>query len=1096
MIKKRTKISIIVILSVCLGLSAACKETKTIDKPIENNIPPINYEGNMLLNGFDTINDMYKISQLYTWSYSPLGKLSIVNKDNFIPKKTVEDSPQNAIDDVIAKINNLPSVETVTIDNKEEVNSARKAYGSLTDGAKRQITNISKLKALESSEALANKYSLTDLTANSYYTHNLAEGFTGANDWTGFGANLVNSKKGTVIFTFKGMNADIDGAFYMTLFQDGSKDEGQASDGIAVWVRTNVKTLFFQNTTGGSIAFVEGKSIETNKTYTTFYSYEVADDYSKITINIKIVSENDEIIVDGSQDITNISLASFGSKTVEQWLTDSTSDHNTFFISTGNSAKMDVKSLWKIGPSPSDFLDAVEEEVDPHNPSDLAPRQGEGALRVEYKQGPFQEILARFKTSDLPELPVNKIGGFSVQIYNDSASIKKVALSVMKEKNIVLSLDNGEFNLAPYAWTTCNVTFDPIIIDYFQDEIIGVNINFRSKIDSVYYIDDLNISFNKVYTEDIKKAMKNVESIKADIDKLEKITLDSKEILESIYARYDLLPNAYKFTVDNIAILNESISTYFSLLKKTQEASGNYTSIYVEELLGLSQIDSLQGGIFEYTTDEHLEGEQGSLKLTFDESDSWAYLHINPIVASGFDELHIWVKVDTNNATKYAFYPNWKTVNSAFVNGVPTTIASNYVIPNSGEWIELVYKQQFTLSEFNILSLDITTGDQLKASTGSIYIGKVLAISNSSNVVTMIETLANYENGYTAEQKAVVANTRTAYNNLSSVSKLNISNYSKLVEIEAKIWEEGLADLPANVEEITVWNAEYKTIIDNLKLSFNTLDTDVKKKAQTAFDLLEVYETKLMEFRVDYIQSLLNSLILKTDGSYNISELNAIKLATVQFDMLTEDQKLNLNVESVEKLAACRVQIASYYTLNDLLRDSSMKTGNLAQNTLTIPNDWAGYSAMLSNKTKGTIVFTAKGLAANDGALYITLFHDDSKEPNQSGAGVMTYLANASNVIATPSFKNSSYNSNMTINSNTTYTFYVSYVLDDTSVTITIRIEDEVGNVIVNHSFNVSSLTAAGFENSTISNWLKTDSRYTFYINTGATKGLILNSAW
>ena len=93
------------------------------------------YEGDMLYNGFDSVADMYRVSQLYEWNYTPLGKLSIVGADNFIPEED-NSGTEDAAAAVVAQIEALPSVSEVTFADKDAVAKARRAYGELTDEGK------------------------------------------------------------------------------------------------------------------------------------------------------------------------------------------------------------------------------------------------------------------------------------------------------------------------------------------------------------------------------------------------------------------------------------------------------------------------------------------------------------------------------------------------------------------------------------------------------------------------------------------------------------------------------------------------------------------------------------------------------------------------------------------------------------------------------------------------------------------------------------------------------------------------------------------------------------------------------------------------
>lgn len=136
---------------------------------------------------------------------------------------------------------------------------------------------------------------------------------------------------------------------YIVLFHDSSVNVGQASDGIAIWLRTNVNTLLPQNSTDTAIAFNDGKTISPTGEYTFYVGYEVASDYSKLTLTLRVEdASNGDVIAEGTQEITSVGLADFGTQTIAQWLRDhaNAANHMTFYINGGNSTDLVVSDAW------------------------------------------------------------------------------------------------------------------------------------------------------------------------------------------------------------------------------------------------------------------------------------------------------------------------------------------------------------------------------------------------------------------------------------------------------------------------------------------------------------------------------------------------------------------------------------------------------------------------------------------------------------------------------------------------------------------------------------------------------------------------------
>lgn len=1058
------------------------------------------YEGDMLYNGFDSVADMYRVSQLYEWNYTPLGKLSVVGADNFIPEED-NSGTEDAAAAVVAQIEALPSVSEVTFADKDAVAKARRAYGELTDEGKLLVTNLDKLKELEASEVFAGYYTVGDFGGG--FTADISS----AASWTAYSGTLRDPMQGTIIFNVSGIAANMDGAFYLTLFQDPSTDAGQSSDGVAIWVRTNNNTLLPQNSTNAGLAFETGddgesKTITPDKTYTFTVGYEVAEDYAKLTISIKIEDESGDVIADQSVDVTEFTTTNFGAQTIKSWLQEdeNVARHQTFFISTGNSEGVSISSAW-TGTRASDYEEPVEEE-DPHDEADLSPRQGEGALRVYYERGTFTEILARFDRSALSGMPIeDELGGFSVRIYNDSAEEKTVTLSLMQQQNVVVDLEGGEFTLAPYAWTECKVTLDPIIVNFLADDLIGLNIRFANTTESVYYIDDLRVQFGQVYTDEIREDMEKVDSLVADIATLdgETITAEEQEILEGYYQRYLDLPQAYRFTVENYDILETAISDYMNALIGAEDVeNGGETILRFDQLLGLTQVGEFSGGTTAFSEDVVCGEAEGSLQLNFNGSTNWVTIPISPLTGSGYDETHIWVN-NTTEDVRYAFQLNWHVSDAAYnEKGEDAKLVGGYVIEPGSGWIELVFRSQFTLSELNITAVDADNNAVI--TSGSLYVGNVIRISNAPDVVAQIEALPEYTEGYSEANKEAVAAARAAYNALSLDTQENVTNIDKLIGIEAEIWREGFGALPASPDDITSYSDEVKTAIDALRASYNNLDNAVKRVVSEDEALLQEFEEKIASFAVEYVESLINALTEKE--SYTAQDIAAIKLAKTEYDALDEENQAELDTALVEKLNRCLEDIESYYTLSDLSANSAYSGFSSGDTSI---GSWAYAGGNLVDPMKGTIVFNATGIAeAMDGAMYLVLFHDGSINAAQAGDGISIWLRTVNNTLLPQNTTNTAigFNENKQISSNGVYTFYIGYEVasDYSKLTLSIRIEDSNGDVIAEGSQDIASISLSDFDTQTVAGWLRdhenVENHQTFYINGGNSTELVVSSAW
>lgn len=909
---------ILLSLALCFSLTAAVACTGNsgggTTPPPEEEEKPV-YEGDMLYNGFDSIDDLYKVTQLYTWNYGPLGKLEIVGAENFIPPVDTTET-EAAAAAVMQMIDALPAADDVTefsVAAKDAAAKARSAYGDLTDEAKRLVTNLEKLETLEACDALSGYYTLAELGAPA---------LSGASEWSVSRGELQDVSQGTIIFTVSGIAANRDGALYLSLFHDDTGKDGNGTampnepgNGISLWLRTNNNTLLPQNTTDSGIAFEtdgEGnpKTISPDETYTFYVSYNVADSKDSVTVSVRIEDETGDVIADA--DIENIAelqpthFGNGGKVSVLDWLSEE--NRNGFLINVGYSAaaadpvKVNVSNAWTATDA-ADFVPPAPEEEDPHDPNDLAPRQGDGALRVYYEQGPFTEILARFDRSSLSGLPVGDLGGFSVKVYNDSAETKRVTLGLMQQQNVAVPVDDAEFTLDPYAWTECKVTLNPYIVDALTSELIGLTLRFEDTYDSVYYVDELRVQFGQTYTDEQRETMEKVDALVASIESElgGNVTTGDSEKLETLYGRYTELPVDWRFMVDNSGELFDAIETYLRLRSEESEAGGETSGLLFDEPLGLTQLGSFSGAAASYSTDVAYGSDAGSLRLDFDGTATHVTIPVTPVRNDGYEEVHIWV----NNASDLdrAFYLSngWAVADSAIGDKVTGgNVNGGYVLPANSGWIELIYNgSKFTQSGITeIISVSLRN-NSATASVGTLYIGRMVYVVRADYVAAQIDALPEYPTDgstYPAESRAAVEAARAAYNALSDVDKAKVTNLDKLINIEAEIWCEGFAALPETPALMTEYTEAYAQAIAALRESYNALDAVTKTTVTEEEALLQQFETKLnelfAEMGVENVIGMIDRLPAYPDsGTYPAESRAAVTAARAAYSLLSAEDK-------------------------------------------------------------------------------------------------------------------------------------------------------------------------------------------------------------
>ncbi len=900
MSKKKTHI--LVASLACLGVCAVgagcggCSEE-------EEQQPTSQYTGDMLYNGFDSVADLYRVDQLYTWGFQPTGaKLEIVGKDNFLPKdESVEEDTEEKTNyqAVIELIDALPELADVTFAHKDAVSKARRAYGCLTDENRVKVTNLSKLEALENSETLKGYYTVGNFGGD------FVNDFEIKNTWEGFNGQLVDAKSGTIIFKASNLAAK-DGSFYISLFHDDSVNKGVSSDGIVMMLRpgNGGGSVYFENAPDvdpdaekpvkPQINFNEGQTISSDETYTFEITYNVAEDYSKLTLSIKIVDSKGQEIVNGSQDITGFSAKNFGDQTVKAWLTEHKNKdfHNTFYINSGYSLGAKIINAWT--PSlPEDY--GLAQDKDPHKNEDLAPRQGDGALRVSYETGALTDILAKFDDSLLQGLPVTEIGSFSIKVYNDSAEEKQVTLSLMQKENVTLKVDGGEFTLAPYAWTDCKVTLVPVVAEYFQEELIGLSIRFADMNESVYYLDDFRIQFGPVYTEETHAWIAKVDDLEKQIATLagKNITVADKEQLETLSLKYNELPQSYRYTVENADVLTKAVTDYMSAVATQQiEAEGKEAVLYFDSAISAMQVGECNGAFAQYTADEAAPGTSGSMSISFDGSTKWARVGLTPSKKTGYEEIHVWVNNKSDN--KRAFYLDWQLADQAFdAEGNEITLLGGYTLPANSGWIKLVYRSKFPLTQINAGSL--SEGNSVIESIDTLLVGKIEFVYKFNDVDALISALPEYHAGYTDADVAAVRAAREAYDQLSVESQLKVTKLSKLIGLEGNIWKSGFSAISASSPDgLTVYNEQDKMAIAALRTAYEALNIEVKMAFSEDEALLSAFETKIEELQVAYVESV-KAQISALDGT----DKAAVAAARAAYDSLTDANKAKVDNASV-----------------------------------------------------------------------------------------------------------------------------------------------------------------------------------------------------
>ncbi len=477
---------------------------------------------------------------------------------------------------------------------------------------------------------------------------------------------------------------------------------------------------------------------------------------------------------------------------------------------------------------------------------EVSPVEGDKMLQVYYGGGNLSYISARFSKTEFAKVDVKKIGGFSVDVYNDGNEDKKVTLSLVNKDLSVAQINDNEFTIKAREWTTCKVSFNPVFIDYFADDFVGFCIEFEDKTEAVYYLDNMNISFDLVYTDEMYAQLALVEDLENKIYtncSATTVTAESRSVLEELYETYLNLPLEYRAIVHNYEVLENAITRYMNIVADEELAkNGRVDVLRYDSILGLGQITEGKGVSISYTKEEHAPGQDGCLKFEFDGKPDWAKVYNSPSM-SIYDEVHVWVKNDSELSR--VFQITWttlgKTNGDAYdVDGnlLPDSEAtgvnrSNNIIASSNNydgWVELVFRSEVDLAEFNIASFasGVTNG------VGTLYVGKVTTVSKAGTVIELIDSLEE-KSTYTDEELAVIGQIQLIVSQLevlqkSIVGDARLDKFARIIEGQiASVIAVEIKNLPDTTTK-TEYSLDDIALINKVKADYDALPVEKREK--------------------------------------------------------------------------------------------------------------------------------------------------------------------------------------------------------------------------------------------------------------------------
>jgi|GEM_PF-3444954 len=203
--------------------------------------------------------------------------------------------------------------------------------------------------------------------------------------------------------------------------------------------------------------------------------------------------------------------------------------------------------------------------------------------------------------------------------------------------------------------------------------------------------------------------------------------------------------------------------------------------------------------------------------------------------------------------------------------------------------------------------------EEQKALVDAAVLAKLVAAEEALSTAFVNEAALLINNlpdadSITLSDKSAVTAARSSYNGLSDVEKAKIDadTLAKLLAAESAIrvltCEDTINKLPA-AESVTLSN---KAAIEAARAAYDALSDEEKGKVdQTLVDKLVAVEGKLSELKVADATKKINAL----PDPVTLSNKNAIQAARNAYDVLSEEEKANVDAEVLAKLLAAESTI-------------------------------------------------------------------------------------------------------------------------------------------------------------------------------------------
>ena len=337
-------------------------------------------------------------------------------------------------------------------------------------------------------------------------------------------------------------------------------------------------------------------------------------------------------------------------------------------------------------------------------------KEGEGSLKIYYKDGTFGNVIQPLETTDFADCSVGDIKSISLWVYNANEVEAPLTLSALKSGSVPIA--QAKFNLPVNEWTKCTLPLNKVAMESNAEQFYAFAFTFSKAVrNATYYVDEMQAEFGAEYSAADEENLVKVNDLITRINALpETITLENEEVMKGIYTDYIALEVAYQGAVNNYEKFESAVNKLLTIVRGKIDYSKDSVACYFDKFYGTFQVTRGIVGFpnFSYSEEVKYKDEAGSLCIECT-GDAWTYVHLSTVVP----------------------IVGYATTTCAVYNGLDKWIAVCFgwyemTVINPGEWVtfELDNRDYPKGIEFYMAALD--EKGSATAAYGNVYISQMV----------------------------------------------------------------------------------------------------------------------------------------------------------------------------------------------------------------------------------------------------------------------------------------------------------------------------------------------------------------------------------